>query len=258
MKNEALENTLKKILQSPWNKKYKKDILNFYQIAEDSKLHTKYGLYCYNIGRFMILDGLDLNFIYKAAQILSSKAILTLTVFKTPPPDDFSNENCLLWDVKNRNVFAANKQTPGLTLINGDEIIKAGYPNDFIDTKNNLVDDQEFFLFVLKVVVSAELANLSSVQSSNLVNPDFQSYLKLVGISEQSYSSTFESLDRTLWAGGFLNKVYSALYTANTINEVLAEFQKMIREQCDEETSLYRKIYLDPFKKFLGLEDFHA
>jgi hypothetical protein len=243
---------LRKINSSVWAQPYNESVLNFYQLNAADHIPIRYGLYSYNLNRFIAVDGLDLWNIVTAAKILSSKLALTLTVFKTPPPNDFTNDTCLLWEVENKNSFLALKQTPGLCTIDGADIIKTGFPDDHLQNINEIVKDQEYCYLVIKSTLAAQLAQAMCDAHPRINNIDFSLYLSFLNTNKFSTLNFFKNSDKTPWPNGFSHHIFSVMYRAQNIDEVVQDFKKLSENNCDEETFIYKKPYFKYFYKFLS------
>lgn len=250
--------SLSLILDSAWAKPYNIDVLGFYQKNSYESSPVKYGLYSYNLDRFLIVDSLDLWAVCETAKILSSKLALVVCVFSTPPPNNFKIENCLCWDLNDKEFALPQKQTPTLALIKSAHAInELGPPVDFKNQLANLVIDQEFALFTLKSVVAARLTHLFFNQNAQMNNVDQSYYLKFFS-DEQNNLLDYAAADKTDWQNGFSAKIYSILYKSQNIKEALIGFSNLIPTNVDSDLYQYRRPYVNYFFRYLNWEPQNA
>lgn len=250
--DDHVNNILLRINSSPWAQPYSEAVLHFHQLTSANQIPVRYGLYSYNLNRFIAVDGLDLWSLISAAKILSSKLALTIAVFKTQPPINFQNDTCLLWEVEKKDLFLASRQTPGLCLIDGSDIIQTGFPKDHILIINEIIHDQEFCHLVIKSVLSAQLTQALCDAHPKINNIDYSSYLSLLNTENFSTLNFFKNADKTPWPNGFSHHIFSTLYRAQNIETALQEFKKLPENNCDEETFIYKSPYFKYFFYFLG------
>ncbi len=250
--DDNINNILQKINHSHWAQPYNQHILDFFQLSSKIQIPVRYGLYSYNLNRFIAVGGLDLWSLITAAKILSSKLALTVAVFKTPPPSDFQNDTCLLWEVEKKDSFLAARQTPGLSTIDGNDIVKTGFPKDYLAVINEIITDQEFCHLVIKSVVSAQLTQALCDAHPKINNIDYSSYLSLLNTENFSTLNFFKNSDKTCWPNGFSHHIFSVLYKAQNMSDVIENFKKLPEQNCDEETFIYKSPYFKYFFYFLG------
>jgi hypothetical protein len=246
------------ILDSRWAKPYNSNVLEFYQKNSYESYPVKYGLYSYNLDRFLIVDSLDLWAISETAQILSSKLALVVCVFTVPPPNDFKIENCLCWDLSEKEFALPIKQTPTIALIKSENSInKLGPPVDFKNQLAKLVLDQEFALFTLKSIVAARLTQLFFNHNTEINNVDQSYYLKFFS-DEKNNLLGYAAHDKTEWQNVFAGNIYSILYKSQSIKEALMGFTNLIPTNFDSDLYKYQRSYLNYFFRHLNWEPQNA
>lgn len=250
---------LSKILASPWSQLYTGKVLKYYQ--SPTRVPKRYGLYSSGLDRFLLVDGLDLWTLRHAAQLLSSKIATVICVFTSEEPT-FQLENCLTWSLVQKQMVVPKKQTPDLHLVhNNDEILQEGLPFDFLDNIEEVVEDQEFAIFVLRAAYALRLTDLLVSSSALAHNEDQGFYTDF--FADILQKDTLHSVpDKTLWNKGFSGEIGRILYRSQSIAEVLRALTESYTNCHPDESiptskfglraNIYRKFYLNRFFEFFG------
>lgn len=231
-----------------------KTILSYYPGFTSTP--KRYGLYSPGLDRFLLVDGLDLWSLHHAACLLASKIPTLVCIFQDGEPE-FSNENCLSWSLTEKSKVLPRKQTPGSFLIESNSMcVFEGPPAGFTDRMPELLQDQEFALFLLRATYAMRLADLIVGSDYRFRNEDQSLYTGFFS-TELKPTEIAPPTDRTLWQHGFQGEIGAILYRAQTIDQALEQFTALAA-QVDPSTNLQRlagisrKAYLDEFFQLLG------
>ncbi|MFZ3230198.1 MAG: hypothetical protein WA160_08335 [Pseudobdellovibrio sp.] len=243
---------LNNILDSRWARPYTKELLNYYPGLHEQTV--QYALYSQSIDRFFILDSLDLWTIHHTAKILSSKLSLVLCIFSSEKPP-FTIENCLLWTLKNKAAVLPQHQSPVIYQIqNNDELLMAGIPIDFAENIKQLVQEQEFALFVLTVLYAARITELKLSLIPSIHNDSHSFYLDF--FSTELVNTPLEArANKTIWPRGFLNEIGRILYRCQNVGMSLKSLSAL-KESITQTSDIYSKristYYFKTFEELLG------
>lgn len=197
-----------------------------------SKVSSNFGLFIPGLERFILVDCLDLWSVLHTAKLLSSK--FQSLVFPLNNETPVLLHTCLNYGVLRDYGFPTINQTPLLKeRLMPEDIVRLGPPVDRMNDLEQLVKEQEYCYFVLKIVQALRIID------ALYTNLDNQFYSRFFD-THMSYNE-----DETGIVGGFKLEVEKALYFSDNITEALKKIDDIFINNTVK--PYFMKIYKDKF-----------